>query len=167
MSEQMPAQPSRTPALARAAARLFGLREDIAAPEVRAPEPTDPNAAIAEQLAKLIEEATAKLAEASALIRQSQDEAQNYGEALETSAREAAVPESGPLLEIVLDLTRTMIDRTRDAEIRLRAMGGEMDELRGDLDEARRSADADSLTGLANRRGWRKLRPRRARTRAR
>ena len=105
-----------------------------------------------DMLARLIGEAAAKLAEASVLIGRSHEHAHDYSAALESSL--SGAPGGEPLLEMVIGLTRTMIDRTQEAEDRLRAMGGEMDEMRGSLDEARRSAEADALTGLANRRGY-------------
>lgn len=125
--------------------------EQSRAPKPPVTEPA-PNDLAPELLARLIGEAAAKLMEASALIGRSHEDAHDYSSALEASI--AGEPGSEPLLEVVIGLTRTMIDRTQDAEDRLRAMGGEMDEMRGSLDEARRSAEADALTGLANRRGY-------------
>jgi diguanylate cyclase len=47
-----------------------------------------------------------------------------------------------------------MIDKTRAAEQQLREAGKQMNQLRGSLAEARRIADSDQLTGLANRRAF-------------
>jgi diguanylate cyclase len=47
-----------------------------------------------------------------------------------------------------------MIEKTRAAEQQLRDAGKQMNQLRGSLAEARRIADSDALTGLANRRAF-------------
>lgn len=103
----------------------------------------------------LIGEARLQVATVAGIVGQSRDEAQAYGDALETrteSLASAGVP--GSLLSQFVDLTRTLIGRSRDAEDRLRDMDGQIAQLRSSLDEASRAADSDPLTGLANRRAF-------------
>jgi diguanylate cyclase len=54
----------------------------------------------------------------------------------------------------MVELTRTMIGKTQDAERRLAEMGSQMESLQGDLAEAQAVAESDPLTGLANRRSF-------------
>lgn len=107
----------------------------------------------AEKLGNLVDEAQAGLKGIAALLKQSGADAQAYGDALETSAAvledESAPRES---LSALLDLTRSMINKTRAAEQQLRQTGKRMSALRTNLAEARRAAESDPLTGLANRR---------------
>jgi len=107
----------------------------------------------AEKLGNLVDEAQAGLKGIAALLKQSGADAQAYGDALETSAAvfedESAPRES---LSALLDLTRSMIGKTRAAEQQLRQTSKRMSALRTNLAEARRAAESDPLTGLANRR---------------
>lgn len=109
----------------------------------------------AEALAKLVEDARSGLTQIAGLVKQSGADAQAYGEALETSAADieslVSVPGS---LSSLLGLTRSMIDKTKLAELQLRATGKQMSSLRGSLEEARQAAESDALTGLANRRAF-------------
>lgn len=103
----------------------------------------------------LIGEARLQVATVAGIVGQSRDDAQAYGDALESRTEglaQAGVP--GSLLSQFVDLTRTLIGRSRDAEDRLRDMDGQMAQLRTSLDEASRAADSDPLTGLANRRAF-------------
>src|SRR5690606_21787453 len=51
----------------------------------------------------------------------------------------------------LIALTKTMIDKSREVEEKLRVSSEEITQLRGNLDEARKKADTDPLTGLPNR----------------
>jgi diguanylate cyclase len=89
----------------------------------------------------------------AAILDQSRDDAQAYGNALEHQVETlngAGVPQQ--IFAQFLDLTRSLIGRTRDAENRMIEMNGEIETLQVNLDSATRAADSDPLTGLANRR---------------
>ncbi len=64
--------------------------------------------------------------------------------------------ESAPSAGAVVDLTRTMITRTRNAEAELRKSTRELAGLRAHLAEAQHFADVDPLTDLANRRAFKR-----------
>jgi len=110
-------------------------------------------AALAEQLAGLIEAAKAKLDGAVDLVDRSANDAAAYGKALAEDADTiGATGLPTEVVETLLGLTRTMIDRTQAAEQRLRATNSELRVLQRDLDQAHDSAERDPLTGLPNRR---------------
>ncbi|WP_293856070.1 diguanylate cyclase [Sphingomonas sp. SCN 67-18] len=110
----------------------------------------------AERLSSLVDEAQAGLKTIAGVVRQSGADAMAYGEALETSAAvlEDTALEPHQSLAALLDLTRSMIEKTREAENELRLTGKRMSALRTNLAEARRVAQSDVLTGLANRRAF-------------
>ena len=110
-------------------------------------------AALANQLAELIAAAQRKLDTAAILVDYSADEAGEYGRALEAEASsidKAELPQK--VVETLFTLTRTMIERTKACEDRLRTTNTELRSLQRDLDEAQIHADIDPLTGLPNRR---------------
>ena len=110
-------------------------------------------AALAEQLAELIASAQRKLDTAAVLVDYSADEAGEYGRALEAEAAsidKAVLPET--VVETLFMLTRTMIERTKACEERLRSTNGELRSLQRSLDQAQIHAERDPLTGLPNRR---------------
>jgi diguanylate cyclase len=111
-------------------------------------------AAMAEQLAALIEIAKSRLDGAVTLVDRSADEAAAYGEALSGDAdRLDAAGLPVEMAETLLSLTRMMIERTQSCEARLRATTSELRVLQRDLDVAQENAERDPLTGLPNRRG--------------
>lgn len=110
-------------------------------------------AALAAQLAELIASARTRLDGAVDMVDRSANEAAAYGKAL--SANAAAIDEQqlpAETVDALLSLTRAMIDRTEDAESRLRATNSELRTLQQDLSAAQASAERDPLTGLLNRR---------------
>lgn len=104
----------------------------------------------ADALDRLIADAQGTLDGMSIVLSRSRAEASAYGSALETGA--AALERSPATLDMLMTLTRTMIERTREADQRMREMGSEMDTLHDHLTEARTVATRDPLTGLDNRR---------------
>lgn len=110
----------------------------------------------AERLSNLVDEAQAGLKSIAGVVRQSGADAMAYGEALETGAAvlEDVSVQPQQSLAALLDLTRSMIEKTREAENELRVTGKRMSALRSNLAEARRVAQSDMLTGLANRRAF-------------
>lgn len=108
----------------------------------------------AEMLAGLIDKAQNGLAEIAGVAKQSRAEAKAYGEALETHVADLRTVGADKTLATLVKLTSSMIERTREAEQQLRDTSKQMNELRGNLAEARRVAESDALTGLANRRAF-------------
>jgi diguanylate cyclase len=83
----------------------------------------------------------------SGIARQSGADAAEFRSALEATPGDVAS---------VLELTRTMIARTRTAEAQLRRSAKELSGLRAHLAEAQHFADVDPLTELANRRAFKR-----------
>lgn len=114
------------------------------------------NEVSSELLEKLIDQAHQSISLAASLVGQSRTDARAYGSALDKGA--AALDKGGEpgtrALELMVELTRTMIGKTHDAERRLTEMGSQMEALQGDLAEAQAVAESDPLTGLANRRAF-------------
>lgn len=146
---------------------LFGTPEEVAPTEALGLPQPDPGpdalpaerepladlVALAEQLADLIEGAQDKLDGAVDLVDRSADEAAAYSRALADDADSigaAGLPVA--MVDALLGLTRTMIERTQAAEARLRATNDELRGLQEDLNEAQECAERDPLTGLPNRR---------------
>jgi diguanylate cyclase len=109
-----------------------------------------------ELLEKLIDQAHQSMTLAASLVGQSRNDANAYGSALDKGA--AALDKGGEsatrALELMVEVTRTMIGKTQDAERRLAEMGSQMESLQGNLAEAQAVAETDPLTGLANRRAF-------------
>lgn len=112
----------------------------------------------AEALSKLIDEAQLGLASIAGVVKQSGADAQAYGEALEDKVaglvRRDGEEGSDQSLAALVFLTRAMIEKTREAERQLRQTGKRISTLRSSLVEAKRVAESDPLTGLANRRAF-------------
>ncbi|NNM75757.1 GGDEF domain-containing protein [Sphingomonas sp. ID1715] len=137
-------------AVDRAIARLGRLTPDAAElilGEVR----TDMSA---EMLAGLIDKAQSGLTHIAGLARQSGADAKAYGQALETKVADLLEGSRDETIAALVELTGSMIEKTRAAEQQLRDAGKQMNQLRGSLAEARRLAESDQLTGLANRRAF-------------
>lgn len=128
------------------------LRHDVAAEIAEAAS----SRVSSDLLGKLIEQAHRSVTLAAALVGQSRTDASAYGSALDrgSAALEAGGEPAGRALELMAELTRTMIDKTNDAERRLVEMGSQMSSLQGELAEAQAVAESDPLTGLANRRAF-------------
>lgn len=120
----------------------------------------------AELLAGLIDKAQGGLTHIAGLAKQSGADAKAYGQALETKVADLQGSSPEQTISALVELTGSMIEKTRAAEQQLRDAGKQMNQLRGSLAEARRIADSDALTGLANRRAF-EARLRRAVTQAR
>jgi diguanylate cyclase len=108
----------------------------------------------AEFLASLVDKAQAGLSQIAGLAKQSGADAQAYGQALESKVADLQGGDSEEAVKALVQLTSSMIARTKQAEQQLRDAGKQMTQLRGSLAEARRIAESDALTGLANRRAF-------------
>jgi len=107
----------------------------------------------ASDLQVMVADAQARLSEVSEIISVSRDAATSYGKALLSNAAElkaGAAPE--PVVQTLMGLTHSMIDRTRGVEEQLRISCEEIRQLRDSLADAQRAANHDALTGLPNRR---------------
>ena len=109
-----------------------------------------------ELVEKLVDQAHQSMTLAANLVGQSRTDAKAYGRALDKGA--AALGAGGEpaarALELMVEVTRTMIGKTQEAERKLANMGEQMASLQGDLAEAQAVAESDPLTGLANRRAF-------------
>jgi diguanylate cyclase len=108
----------------------------------------------AEMLSKLIDQAQTGLNNIAGLAKQSGADAKAYGQALESSVADLKGGSPEQTVATLVSLTQSMIEKTRAAEQQLRDAGKQMNQLRGSLAEARRLAESDQLTGLANRRAF-------------
>lgn len=108
----------------------------------------------AEFLANLVDKAQASLTQIAGLAKQSGADAHAYGQALETQVADLRAGDTEQVVQSLVQLTSSMIARTKAAEQQLRDAGKQMTQLRGSLTEARRIAESDALTGLANRRAF-------------
>ncbi|MDQ8757196.1 GGDEF domain-containing protein [Sphingosinicella sp. LHD-64] len=100
----------------------------------------------------MIGEATRQMEEFAAIIETSRAATQSYGRDLAAGAAELeeALGSASSLIEI----TRSMIARTKSAEQQLTAVRNEADGLKAKLAEAGQEARRDPLTGLPNRRAF-------------
>jgi diguanylate cyclase len=115
---------------------------------------TNPTMSEAE-LDDLAQKALEQLHGVEGIVAKSSKEAQGFGRELEGGA--AKLTDVGNGNEAVLSLiniTRTMITKTKAAEAELAERGKVMRELQHSLAEARVRADTDVLTGLSNRRAF-------------
>lgn len=114
------------------------------------------NQVSSELVEKLIDQAHQSMTLAASLVGQSRTDAKAYGSALDkgAAAMDAGGESATRALGLMVELTRTMIDKTQDAERRLAEMGSQMESLQDDLAEAQAVAESDPLTGLANRRAF-------------
>ncbi|KKC25958.1 GGDEF domain-containing protein [Sphingomonas sp. SRS2] len=114
------------------------------------------NQVSSELVEKLIDQAHQSMTLAASLVGQSRTDAKAYGSALDkgAGALDAGGESATRALGLMVELTRTMIDKTQNAERRLAEMGTQMESLQGDLAEAQAVAESDPLTGLANRRAF-------------
>ena len=98
-------------------------------------------------LAKMAEDIETQMDGLTGIARKSGAEAAEFRTALEADPGDVAK---------VVDLTRAMITRTRNAEAQLRTATKELQGLRAHLAEAQHFADVDPLTELANRRAFKR-----------
>ena len=91
----------------------------------------------------------------SAATTRAQGTTAAYGESLSETADEmASLAASGGVVANLVDITRAMIERTREIEQEMKKSSQEADGLRQSLERARRDAEIDHLTGLPNRRAF-------------
>ncbi|HWJ70493.1 MAG TPA: GGDEF domain-containing protein [Sphingobium sp.] len=123
-----------------------GLAEQIIA-ELRADELT-PDA-----LNDMLTKVESNLDQLTGLADQSSNSAKDFGVALQKEAAELDRESTGnnAITNLIL-LTRSMVEKTREAEQRMREGQRQTRLLQKNLESARRAAEQDHLTGLPNRR---------------
>jgi diguanylate cyclase len=86
------------------------------------------------------------------LLHRSSEDVRSYGESLEENRALLEDPDTTVrTVDELIHLTKTMIEKSREVEEKLRVSSEEITQLRDNLTEARKQADTDPLTGLPNR----------------
>lgn len=106
----------------------------------------------ADDLARMASEAQTHLELITGLVDRTAADTHAYGAALASEVQGLAEPAAPRVVDGLIGLTRSMIEKTRTVEELLRRTGHEITALRDNLAEARETANHDPLTGLANRR---------------
>ncbi|GLT01064.1 GGDEF domain-containing protein [Sphingobium jiangsuense] len=89
------------------------------------------------------------------LATESRTSASSYGEALQAQVSEIESDHSPEqLVSALVDLTRSMVDKTRQIEAEMRENQKKTNALQQSLESARKAAEQDHLTGLPNRRAF-------------
>jgi diguanylate cyclase len=105
-----------------------------------------------EELSSIADQAQKQLAAIEMLMGRSLADADHFGAALQDKASQISTrPDAANLVAGLVELTNTMIEKTRTASGELRSRREEMSALRVSLSEARTRADTDMLTQLRNR----------------
>lgn len=106
----------------------------------------------AEDLGQMASGAQKQLNEILHLLHRSSEDVKSYGDSLEENRAALEDPETtARTVEDLIMLTKTMIEKSREVEEKLRVSSEEITHLRDNLAEARKQADTDPLTGLPNR----------------
>jgi diguanylate cyclase len=106
----------------------------------------------AEDLGQMATGAQAQLETILHLLHRSSEDVRSYGDSLEENKAALEDPETTErTVDELITLTRTMIEKSREVEEKLRLSSEEITQLRSNLAEARKKADTDPLTGLPNR----------------
>jgi diguanylate cyclase len=106
----------------------------------------------AEDLGQMASGAQAQLNTILHLLHRSSEDVRSYGDTLEENRASLEDPETTVrTVDELITLTKTMIEKSREVEEKLRVSSEEITQLRDNLAEARKQADTDPLTGLPNR----------------
>lgn len=120
-----------------------------------APETGRQNEAREAELDQLAQKALQTLGGVESLVAQSHNDAQGFGRDLEGGA--AQLSKTGAdnnAVHALIELTRSMIVKTKAAEVELKKSSEAIGALQNSLLEAKVRADTDVLTGLSNRRAF-------------
>ena len=108
-----------------------------------------------DSLTEMLAQVELNLEELSGLADQSKTSAQDFGHALQKEASElAADATGGDKIARLVALTRSMVERTREVENKMRGGQQQTRLLQKNLENARKAAEQDHLTGLPNRRSF-------------
>jgi diguanylate cyclase len=106
-------------------------------------------------LSDMLSKVEDNLEELTGLAGQSSSSVKDFGAELQRGASELATERAGgDTIAKLVSLTRTMIERTRDVETRMREGQKQTRLLQKSLENARKAAEQDHLTGLPNRRAF-------------
>jgi diguanylate cyclase len=107
------------------------------------------------ELRKIADEVQLQLKTVEKTIGNYAKETKGYGNALqENGARIATTTDHGAVIDQLIRLTRTMVEKARDAERDLNDRNEAVKNLKSSLADAKIKADTDMLTGLSNRRAF-------------
>ena len=108
-----------------------------------------------DSLAEMLTKVEGNLEALTGLADQSSVSAQNFGAELQRGATELAADRDGTeTVAKLVSLTRSMIERTREVEAKMRDGQKQTQLLQKSLETARKAAEQDHLTGLPNRRSF-------------
>ena len=124
-----------------------GVAEQIIA-EQRAEELTP------DTLGDMLLEVEANLDQLTGIANQSSSSAKDFGAALQKQAATLGQADTGEAVSNLILLTRSMIEKTREVEARMRDGQVQTRLLQKNLESARKAAEQDHLTGLPNRRAF-------------
>ena len=113
--------------------------------------PLAPQAGTGDRAEAVVERTRRQVEGFTRTVRDMRDEARGFGDDL---AATIELRSQLKALDDVTALTTAMIERVRQAEVRLEAATSEAEALREELEQARGDARRDPLTGLANRRAF-------------
>lgn len=108
-----------------------------------------------DQLHNMLEDVERNLDQLTALTDQSRASASDFGDALQKQAAELkADAKASDAVASIIGLTRSMVEKTREVENKMREGQQATRLLQKNLETARRAAEQDHLTGLPNRRAF-------------
>lgn len=108
-----------------------------------------------DSLAEMLTKVEGNLEALTGLADQSSASAQHFGAELQRGASELAADRNGTeTVAKLVSLTRSMIERTREVEAKMRDGQKQTQLLQKSLETARKAAEQDHLTGLPNRRSF-------------
>nr|WP_231848804.1 GGDEF domain-containing protein [Sphingobium sp. SYK-6] len=108
-----------------------------------------------DSLTDMLSEMEANLNQITGIANQSSTSAKDFGAALQAQAAELSKEDAGgETIANLVSLTRSMIEKTREVESRMREGQKQTRLLQKNLENARKAAEQDHLTGLPNRRAF-------------
>jgi diguanylate cyclase len=106
-----------------------------------------------DQLSEMLSEVERNLEALTGLTDQSRASASDFGDALQRHSAELK-SDSSAALSSLIGLTRSMVEKTREVETKMREGQNQTRLLQKNLETARKAAEQDHLTGLPNRRAF-------------
>ncbi|MCW2413171.1 MULTISPECIES: sensor domain-containing diguanylate cyclase [unclassified Sphingobium] len=105
-------------------------------------------------LADMLKKVESNLDQITGIVDQSSTSAKDFGVALQKQAASLEQSDAGEALGNLILLTRSMIEKTREVESKMREGQTQTRLLQKNLESARKAAEQDHLTGLPNRRAF-------------
>ena len=122
---------------------------------VEGPLPKNQEAVFESGLSEIADFAHTQLKAIELIVGQSKQDAKGFGDALQQETASVNDNTLDPkFIGSLLSMTRTMINKTRAAEEKLKSREKVVNELQHSLADAKSRADTDALTGLSNRRAF-------------